>query len=231
MRRVVLALSLGLAVLAVPAVAQSTDTAGTANNLQQTDGTPVQETRTSPSIGSTAPNAGLSITGTVESWNDKEIVIRTATGTEHIVLQPTTQRPSTFTAGETVTIDYNRSSTNGIMIAEQIRPAGTMGTGTADVEGELEQDVESAVAKAGDAADDAGAAISKLDDEIEEEIEEETGSNLDNDSTVGDSTTADMDDDTADTVGTALPATAGESGLIALLGIAALGAAAGLRRL
>jgi hypothetical protein len=231
MRRVVLALSLGLAVLVAPAMAQETDTSGTANNLTQTDGTEVQETRTNPDIGTTAPNSGLSITGTVESWNDNEIVIRTTTGVEHIVLQPETQRPGSFTAGETVTIDYNRSSTNGIMIAEQIRRAGVTGTSTVDTESQLEQDVEEGVADLGEAADDAGAAISQLDDEVEEEIEEEIGSNLDNDATIGDSTTADMDDDTTDTLGTSLPATAGESPLVALLGVLALAGAAGLRRL
>jgi hypothetical protein len=210
-----------------------------ANTSTTAGGAEVQETRTNPDTASLAPGGGLTLTGTVVSWNDQELVIRTSTGIEHLVLQPTTTRPSTFTEGQVVTVDYNRTSQNGVMIAEQVRLGGTLaGTSTVDTESQLEQDVEEAAADLGEAADDAGAAISQLDDEAEEEIEEELGANLDDDSTIGDSPTADMDDDTADTtlgttstLDTALPATAGESPLIALLGVLALGAAAGLRRL
>jgi hypothetical protein len=246
MKHVVLSV-LMVAALAAPSIAEEAGT--TANNLSQT-GAQVQETRTNPDTASLAPGGGLTISGTVESWNDQEIVIRTNTGIEHVVIQPSTQRPGSFTAGQAVTIDYNRSSQNGVMIAEQIRlgeaPAvtattsttGTIGDGI-DQEGPVETAVEDAVADVGEAADQVGAELSKLDDQAEEEIEEETGTNLDNDSTVAGvqttrntvDTTADMDDDTQDTLTTSLPATAGDSPLVALLGLVALGAAAGLRRL
>jgi len=243
MKHVVLSV-LMVAALAAPSLAEEAGT--TANNLSQT-GAQVQETRTNPDTASLAPGGGLTISGTVESWNDQEIVIRTSTGVEHLVIQPSTQRPGSFTSGQLVTIDYNRSSQNGVMIAEQIRLGeAPVVTGTAtttlgdgiDQEGPVETAVEEAVADAGDAADRVGAELSELDDEAEEEIEEETGTNLDNDSTVAGvntssktvDTTADMDDDTQDTM-TSLPATAGDSPLVALLGLVALGAAAGLRRL
>ena len=290
MKRVLLALTLGLAVAAVPAVAESTgstgstsssahssgltaneepatgaarlhgaskthdelsgtataDTTTTSTLRQDNSGTvttsgsaEVQETRTNPDAASLAPGGGLTLTGTVVSWNDQEIVVRTTTGIEHVVIQPDTRRPSTFTEGQVVSIDYNRTSQNGVMIAEQIRPgeAPVVARSGVDVESELEQDVEAGVAELGEEADELGAEISQLDDELEQEIEEETGRNLDNDSTIGDSVTADMDDDTPETLGanttldTSLPATAGESPLVALLGLVALGAAAGLRRL
>jgi hypothetical protein len=227
MKRVVLALSLALAVTAVPAMAQTT-----------TGSPEVQEERTNPDTASLAPGGGLTLTGNVVSWNDEELVVRTTTGVEHFVLQPTTRRPSTFAEGQLVSVDYNRTSQNGVMIAEQIRPgdAGAISSTATGTESRLEQNVERAADDIDDAADELGANISQLDDEIEEEIEEETGRNLDNDSTIGDSRTADMDDDTPDTtlradVDTTLPATAGESPLVALLGLVALGAAAGLRRL
>lgn len=219
-----------------PDTATTTTTTGT-NTLRQDDtGTvttrgsaEVQETRTNPDAASLAPGGGLTLTGTVVSWNDQEIVVRTTTGIEHVVIQPNTRRPATFTEGQVVSIDYNRTSQNGVMIAEQIRPgdAPVVRQGSVDAETRLDA-----------AADELGANISQLDDELEEEIEEELGANLDNDSTIGDSVTADMDDDTPDTfrtttstLDTSLPATAGESPLVALLGLAALGAAAGLRRL
>lgn len=224
MRRVVLALSFALALLAVPAIAQTTDEGTTAPNFTATGETEVQETRTNPDAGVVGPGAGLTITGTVVSWNDDEIVIRTTTGVEHIVIQPNTSRPATFTEGQVVSIDYNRSTQNGVMIASQIRPdeAPIVGQSTVHTESGLEREVEEAVSDLGEAADDVGAALSEIDDDVEAGIESALDTNIDNDSTIAGEPVSRS---------TSLPATAGASPLVALFGLLALGVAAGLRRL
>jgi MYXO-CTERM domain-containing protein len=226
MRRVVLALSFALALLAVPAIAQI-DEGTTAPNFTATGETEVQETRTNPDAGMIGPGGGLTITGTVVSWNDDEIVIRTTTGIEHIVIQQDTSRPSTFTEGQVVSIDYLRSTQNGVMIARQIRPgeAPLVGQSTVDVEGPVEREVEAAMSDLGEAADDVGAALSEIDDRVEARIESALDTNIDNDSTIAGRPVSSFDSDTS------LPATAGSSPLVALFGLLALGAAAGLRRL
>ena len=220
MKRVVLSLMVVLGLLALPAIAQD---AGSTTATGET----LQEERTNPSSDSIAPDSGLTLSGTVVSWNDEQLVLKTVTGVEHVQLQSHTVRPSTLTAGEAVTVDYTRTS-QGVMIAKQIRLGGTMdstttttmtepatGTGIAgtkigdgiDQESELEQDVEEAVADVGDAADEAGAELSEIDDAIEDD--------------------ANTSFDNAD----ALPATGGKAPLAALLGLMAIGAAVALRRL
>ena len=179
MKRVVLSLMVVLGLLALPAIAQE---AGTTTATGET----LQEERTNPSSDSIAPDSGLTLSGTVVSWNDQQLVLKTVTGVEHVQLQSHTVRPSTFTAGEPVTVDYTRTS-QGVMIAKQIRLGGTMdstttttltepatGTGVAgtkigdgiDQESQLEQDVEEAVADVGEAADEVGAELSEIDDEV-----------------------------------------------------------------
>ena len=228
MKRVVLSLMVVLGLLALPAIAQE---AGTTTATGET----LQEERTNPSSDSIAPDSGLTLSGTVVSWNDQQLVLKTVTGVEHVQLQSHTVRPSTFTAGEPVTVDYTRTS-QGVMIAKQIRPGGTIdstmtttqtepatGTGVAgtkigdgiDQESQLEQDVEEAVADAGEAADEVGAELSEIDDEVEEEVEEAAKTSIDND----------------DTIGNDLPATGSKAPLAAMLGLLAIGAAVGLRRL
>ena len=172
MKRVVLTLAVALALLAVPAVAQTSYP-----NTNETQETPAQEQRTNPDVGSTAPGSGLTLSGTVVSWTDEQLVVKTATGVEHIALLPTTTRPSSFTAGEAVTIDYTRSSQNGVMVASQVRPGGTA-TGTSSLqtttpsttESALEQEVEETTADLSKGADQVGAELSKVDDAVEEEI-------------------------------------------------------------
>jgi hypothetical protein len=217
-----------LAILAVPAIAQEEGTTYPAT------GETVQEERTNPSAGSIAPDSGLTMSGTVVSFNDQQLVLQTTTGVEHIQLQQNTVRPSTFTVGEPVTVDYTRTS-QGVMIASQVRLGGvstTTSTTTTsnlapsapvDTESELEQDVEEAVADVGEAADEVGAELSEIDDAVEEEVEEAAGTSLDNDGAIGN---ADDDTDTE-----ALPATGSKGPLAALLGLLALGVAVGLRRL
>lgn len=238
MKRVVLSLMMVLALAAVPAFAQYEPT--TPPEDSTTTGEAVQEERTNPSADSIAPDSGLTLSGTVVSWNDQQLVLQTVTGVEHVQLQSHTVRPSTLTAGEPVTVDYTRTS-QGVMIAKQIRPGGTVdssatsttttmtepatGTGIAgtkigdgiDQETELEQDVEEAVADAGEAADEVGAELSEVDDAVEEEFEEAADTSLDNDDAIGN----------AD----ALPATGGKAPLAALLGLLAIGGAVALRRL
>jgi hypothetical protein len=227
MRRVVLALSFALALLAVPALAQTTDEGTAASSFTATGETEVQETRTNPSAGTIAPGGGLTITGTVVSWNDDEIVIRTTTGIEHIVIQQDTSRPATFTEGQVVSIDYLRSTQNGVMIARQIRPgeAPVVGQSTVDVEGPVERAVEGVMSDLGEAADDVGAALSEIDDRVEAGIESALDTDIDDDGSIAGQPVSSFDSDTS------LPATAGASPLVALFGLLALGAAAGLRRL
>jgi hypothetical protein len=229
MKRVVLSLVAGLAILAVPAIAQEEGTTYPAT------GETVQEERTNPSAGSIAPDSGLTMSGTVVSFNDQQLVLQTTTGVEHIQLQQNTVRPSTFTVGEPVTVDYTRTS-QGVMIASQVRLGGASTTTSSvaesttpdttsnlapstpvDTESQLEQDVEEAVADVGEAADEVGAELSEIDDAVEEEVEEALDTSIDNDETIGN----------AD----ALPATGGKAPLAAMLGLLAIGAAVGLRRL
>ena len=247
MKSVILSLVAGLAILAVPAVAQEEGTTYPAT------GETVQEERTNPDVGSKSPDSGLTLSGTVVSFNDEQLVLKTATGVEHIVLNSQTIRPSSFTTGELVSVDYTRSTQNGVMIAKQVRLGGAStttesvsstttsnlnptaapvapATGTVDTESELEQDVEEAVAEVGETADEVGAELSEVDDAVEEEVEEAVGSSIDNDGAIGNA------DDTAEAADTdtdteALPATGSKAPLAALLGLLALGVAAGLRRL
>jgi hypothetical protein len=240
MKRVVLSLVVGLALLAVPAIAQ------TYSDTTPAENPPVQEERTNPSADSMAPDSGLTLTGTVVSWNDDQLVVKTVTGVEHIQLLQTTSRPATFTAGETVTVHYTRTSQNGVMVAQQVLPSGTgSGTTTSNLqpstttttpstttttESQLEQDL-----------DEAGAELSEVDDRVEEEIEEAVGGSIDNDGAIGNDEDPSNDDvDLADTDTmeseidsdtSALPATGSKAPLVGLLGLLALGAAAGLRRL
>lgn len=228
MKRVVLSLMVVLGLLALPAIAQE-------EGSTTATGETLQEERTNPSSDSIAPDSGLTLSGTVVSWNDQQLVLQTVTGVEHVQLQSHTVRPSTLTAGEPVTVDYTRTS-QGVMIAKQIRPGGTIdstmtttqtepatGTGVAgtkigdgiDQESQLEQDVEEAVADAGEAADEVGAELSEIDDAVEEEVEEAANTSIDND----------------DTIGNDLPATGSKAPLAAMLGLLAIGAAVGLRRL
>jgi hypothetical protein len=234
MKNVVLSLVAAFAVLALPALAQSSDTGE--SNLT---GSTVQEERTAPDTGSIAPGSGLTLTGEVVSWNDQQLVVKTTTGVEHIQLDASTTRPSSFLAGDKVVVDYTRTSSNGVMIARAIRPLGTTASTTTSTttlttpmgESQLEQDVEEAVDEVGDAADRVGAEISEVDDEVEEEIEEAVGAPIDNDGAIGNDEIAANDTDSDTELDTALPATGSKAPLVGLLGLLALGAAAGLRRL
>jgi hypothetical protein len=227
MKRVVLSAFAVVALLALPVAAQDY---GTTSTSEQTNTTPeVQEERTNPDMGTTAPGGGLTLTGTVVSWNEQELVVRTSTGIEHIVLQADTQRPSSFTVGEQVSVDYLRNSQNGVMIARVVRPGGEATT-TAVGESQLEQEVEETVADIGEAADDVGAELSEVDDAVEEEVEEAVGTSIDQDEAIGNADQTAELDEVDDGDDSALPATGGKGPLAALLGLLALAGAAALRR-
>lgn len=209
MKRAMFAMFAVLAlVLAMPAVAQEE----------------LDESRTNPDARSIAPGSGLTITGTVVEWNEKQLVIRTATGVEHIQLTPRTEKPVELEAGESVSVDYTRTA-QGIMIAQKVRTGGTMTepTGeatTATTELTTETDL------------DANAGL-RADVETENEWEAETDLTTDLDTDV-ETTTADTDYDEnlgADTYEreSDLPATGSELPLLALLGLLSVAAAFGVR--
>jgi LPXTG-motif cell wall-anchored protein len=137
-----LALSLlAIALIAgAPLAAQEQDP--TANPL-------VQEERTNPDADSITGDSGLTITGTVVSFTDSALVLQSTAGQHTIQLTPQTSRPSTFTTGERLAVDYTRNST-GVMIATAVRQEGTAGTevdhsvhmGTTALQNEAEVEAE-----------------------------------------------------------------------------------------
>jgi hypothetical protein len=207
MKRVMFAmLAVFALVLAMPAVAQEE----------------LDESRTNPDARSIAPGSGLTITGTVVEWDEKQLVIQTATGTEHIQLTPRTEKPVEFEVGENVSVDYTRTA-QGIMIAQKIRPEGAVtGKATTTATTDLTADT--------DADLDANADL-QADVDTYEDTETDVTTDLDTDV---EATTADTgyDDDLgADTYeqDSDLPATGSELPLLALLGLLSVAAAFGVR--
>ena len=76
--------------------------------------------RTQPDAPSVAPHSGLTIEGTVTSWNDRELVLETETGVEHLVLTRDLNLPASLSKGDQVAIDYTRNS-QGTMVANEVR--------------------------------------------------------------------------------------------------------------
>ncbi|HVS02474.1 MAG TPA: LPXTG cell wall anchor domain-containing protein [Thermoanaerobaculia bacterium] len=85
--------------------------------MAQTEG---EVERTNPNAGSISQDSGLTLTGTVQSWNDDEIVLDTNTGTMHVRIEAATLPPN-LQVGDRVSVDYVRT-TQGVMLAQQIRP-------------------------------------------------------------------------------------------------------------
>ena len=242
MKNVVLAIAAVLVLIALPAAAQydattptqtTTETSATTStettpstsltNTQQ----PAEE-RTNPTSPMHSNDPGLTARGTVVSWNDDEVVLRTTTGLTHFKLMPNTVGSRTFTEGQALAIDFQRNE-QGVLLAKQIRSADlapvtetTTGAATAG------QAIENT-------ADEVGEDLSRVDDAVEEEVEEAVGTSIDNDGAIGNdenptndtSTTA----STTTTTDTSLPATGSNAPLAGLLGLLALGGAAALRRL
>jgi LPXTG-motif cell wall-anchored protein len=233
MKRVVLAIAATLVLIALPAVAQYTDSSATtqptttettttttettatmpSDNLDTsattaeettTSTVPVQEERTNPAVPTHGPGAGLTASGSVISSNDSEIVLRTATGMTHFKLVPETTGVATFAEGQQLTIDFTRNE-QGVLIAQQIRTEGTAST------------MPSGITTPGAAA--AGAAVADAASDVAETVDEAV-----------DTTTTAATTTTTDTTAS-LPATGSKAPLLGLLGLMALGGAAALRRL
>ena len=223
MKRVMFAmLAVFALVLAMPAVAQEE----------------LDESRTNPDARSIAPGSGLTITGTVVEWDEKQLVIQTATGAEHIQLTPRTEKPVEFKTGENVSVDYTRTA-QGIMIAQKIRPEGavtgeaTTATTAVTTESNLTADTEPMDETEPLEAEtdlDVNADL-QADVDTYEDTETDVTTDLDTDV---ETTTADTgyDDDLgADTYEqeSDLPATGSELPLLALLGFLSVAAALGVR--
>jgi hypothetical protein len=180
--------------LAVPAVAQQEE-----------------ESRTNPDARSIAPGSGLTITGTVVEVNDKQLVISTATGAEHIQILPDTQKPVNLQPGGGVSVDYTRTS-QGILIAQTIRTAGEAGEATADT-------TASSLTTETDADLDTDVAV-ETETDVHAELDTESDLDADADTTTADSS---LDED--------LPATGSRLPLLGLLGLLTVAAALGVRSL
>jgi hypothetical protein len=180
--------------LAVPAVAQQEE-----------------ESRTNPDARSIAPGSGLTITGTVVEVNDKQLVISTATGAEHIQILPDTQKPVNLQPGVGVSVDYTRTS-QGVMIAQTIRTAGDASEATVDTSA-------SSLTTETDADLDTDVAV-ETETDVQAELDTESDLDADADTTTADSS---LDED--------LPATGSRLPLLGLLGLLTVAAALGVRSL
>lgn len=112
--------------LAAPLLAQ--ETGNTANEEQE---------RTRSHHESWGPGQGLTMVGTVVSWDDDAMKVETTTGIENVVLTQQTRMALDLKKGMRVAVDYNRN-TQGAIIAAQVRPGDVKGVerkeGTGNVE-------------------------------------------------------------------------------------------------
>ena len=182
------------------------------------------EDRTNPDARSIAPGSGLTLTGTVVEWNDKQLVVRSATGVEHFQILPDTQKPVDLQPGQNVSVDYTRTS-QGVMIAQQIRPEGV----TAEVTSETTVDTESSLTADTEVDEPA---IDEPDVTAGLETEVETDLDTDVETTTADADfESDLDTglDEETTYDEPLPATGSKLPLVGLLGLLGVAAALGLR--
>ena len=208
--------------MTMPADTTATTPSNNLDTSTTTTNVPVQEERTNPAVPTHSPNSGLTASGSVASWNNEEVVLRTATGITHFKLLPSTTGVGTFTEGQRLTIDFDRNE-QGVLIAKQIRLEG-----------------ETAPVAQGITTTGAAAAGSNVAEAVEEGVEETVGADVDNDNAIGTrggtANTASTTTDTSSTSTTGsttsnLPATGSNAPLVGLLGLLALGGAAALRRL
>lgn len=233
MKRSMFALFACLALLlAAPVVAQE----------ETAEETQPYESRTNPDARSIAGDSGLTLSGTVVEWNDKQLTLRTTTGVEHIQIVPDTDKPVELTAGQTVSVDYTRTS-QGVMIAQEIRAEGTATgeesnltatepmpetdvtaeseldtTATAEVDTTMDQDLDTDTSMNEDF--DADASL-----DTQAELETDVDTDLDTQADFE----ADADLDTTMDDQDSLPATGSELPLVALLGLLSVAAALGVR--
>lgn len=228
MKRVVLALVAVLVLIALPAAAQYNEQtpATTQPSTGVTTSAPMPEERTNPAVPTHSEDPGLTATGTVVSWNDDEVVLRTSTGLTHIKLLTSTVGSREFTEGQKLSIDFTRNE-QGVLLAKQIRLAET-------VEMQPQGITTPGAAAAGEKVESAAENVGEA---VEEGVEETLKADVDNDNAIGTrggtsgTETAATTTTTSVDTSSSLPATGSSSPLIALLGLAALGAAAGIRRL
>jgi LPXTG-motif cell wall-anchored protein len=234
MKNVVLAIAVALVLVALPAAAQydtsapattTTTSATTTTTTPTTDQAPI-ETRTNATAPMHSNDPGLTANGTVVSWNDEEVVLKSASGLLHLKLLPTTTGSRTFTEGQSLSIDYSRNE-QGVMLAKQIR------------EGEVSTTTTTGAAVPGSI----GATASNVGEAVEEGVEETVKADVDNDGAIGTrgaptgsgtdtaSTTTTTTESTSVDTTSNLPATGSNGPLVGLLGLLALGGAAALRRL
>ncbi|HUP43304.1 MAG TPA: hypothetical protein VM599_08850 [Thermoanaerobaculia bacterium] len=188
--------------LAVPAVAQQEE-----------------DSRTNPDARSIAPGSGLTITGTVVEVHDEQLVIKSATGVQHIKILPNTQKPVDLQAGVGVSVDYTRTS-QGVMIAQTIRTAGVAGEATTDT-------TASSLTVDTDADLDTDLAV-----ETETDVHAELDTDSDLDADADFNADLDVDTTTADSsFDENLPATGSRLPLLGLLGLLTVAAALGVRSL
>lgn len=213
MKRSTLALFAALALLlAAPMVAQEyqEDLPGENEALQETS-----DNRTQPDADSTVGDSALTITGIVQEWTDDQIALKTDTGVHHVKVLPNTDWDGELTVGETVSIDYTRT-TQGVMIAELIRSEGRVDTESTVAEtttSSLNTDVEA------DADWDAN------------EMDTDVTADFDADANLDDDMQADLDTDDEWSSDDELPATGSELPLLGMLGLLAFVGAIAVRTL
>lgn len=225
MKNILGILAMTLALVATPALAQQT----------------THEDRTNPDADSIAPHSGLTITGTVEEIDDQQMTLRSETGAEQIQIMADTQGVAGVEVGDQVAVDYTRN-TQGVMIAQQIRPAGDVETAATtateprselqaepvETETELERDVESTVADIGEETEEGleevGDEARDVGEDIESAFQEDT---VAENEPVGE--TAFDEGETTFEDETELPATGSSLPMVAFWGILTLGAAGAIR--
>jgi hypothetical protein len=201
--------------LAAPVLAQESNLAE--NEAQQE----ANDNRTQPDADSTTGDSALTITGTVHSWTDDQIALKTDTGVHHIKVLPNTDWDGELTVGEWVSIDYTRPG-QGIMIAELLRSPGQVQT-----ESTVTETTTSSLNTDADMESD-------MDMEADVDVNADTDWNdgeLDTEAEVTADFDADADLNTEDELDSndELPATGSELPLLGLLGLLSLVAAIGIR--
>jgi len=205
----------------------STDTTtGTTTGTETRPGTftgvggNASDERTHPAVPTHSNGSALTATGTIVSWNHDELVLHTSNGITHFKMVPSTtgyNGPGTFQEGQMASVDFDRNE-QGVLIARQVR-LGTMTTATT----------------ATTTSEPIATTTTTTDNTASVGVPSTPAPDTTSSTTTTPDTTASTDNttttDNTSTTSTRMPATASDSPLVALLGLAALGAAAGLRRL
>jgi hypothetical protein len=201
---------------------ESTTVNGTATTPGFTAGP--EDRRTHPAVPTHTEAGAMTATGTIVSWNHDELVLHTSNGITHFKMMPDTvgyNGPGTFQEGQTAAVDFNRNE-QGVLIARQVR-LGT--TTTATTATTTSEPIATTTTTNDNTASVAPAPVPEAAPAPAPEVTTPPAT------TYNETPSTTTDTTTNETTSTKMPATASDSPLIALLGLAALGAAAGLRRL